>query len=165
MCISTCYWIDWPGLLGVPWSNDLQRGGCAGRECFVPLINNILKVKNSIYFIFTSPFLMSICAYVLKCTQYTSTVYYYPFIQLINKHIGVSVKSFYSWGMQSEEWRPLPQRTGCGTITDSCLWIFSKCCSPEQQILLPDLCLDQDGLGGGVTFNSQRVTSNRPGAT
>lgn len=37
-------------------------------------------------------------------------------------------------------------------------WIFSKCCSPEQQILLPDLCLDQDRLGGRVTSTSQDKT-------
>lgn len=68
------------------------------------------------------------------------------------------LKVFTASGVQSEEWWPLPQRTGCDIISDSCLWIFSKCCSPERQILLPVLCLDQDGSGGRVTSNNQRKT-------
>lgn len=32
VCVSTCYWTDLPGLLGVPLRNDLHRGGHAGRE-------------------------------------------------------------------------------------------------------------------------------------
>lgn len=41
--ISTCYWTDLPGLLGVPCSNNFQTGACRKRIYFVPLINNIKK--------------------------------------------------------------------------------------------------------------------------